>query len=81
MSAKVGVRVGLLVEVGVDVKVQVCPEPSVQGVLVTVKVLVGAGGAGAEGLLLLGQPVRKRPRPVIKMPENITNRECFIKPT
>jgi hypothetical protein len=59
-----GVAVVVLVGVAVKVKVQVLPKPSVQGVLVTVKVLVGTGVEGATGLFLAGQPMIKKETPI-----------------
>ncbi len=65
LGVLVGVTVAVLLAVEVKVKVQVWPELSVQGVLVTVKVLVAAGAAGLEGVLLLeGQPRVKKATPI-----------------
>jgi hypothetical protein len=65
LGVLVGVTLAVLLGVAVKVGVQVWPKPSVQGVLlgVPVKVEVGAGADGEEGLFLLGQPMMKRALP------------------
>jgi hypothetical protein len=77
LGVLVGVTVAVLVGVREKVGVQVCPEPSVQTVLVTVKVKVLVGAAGLEGLLLFeGQPMVKKTIPINN--ENIPRIRNFI---
>lgn len=80
LGVLVGVTVAVLVGVWEKVGVQVCPEPSVQTVLVTVKVKVLVGAAGLEGLLLFeGHPIVKKTTPIKS--ENIPMMRSFIEIT
>jgi hypothetical protein len=72
----VGEEVGVLLGVAVKVEVQGVPWLFWQGVLVMVKVFVGAGGGGAVGLLFLGQPAMNMELPAktdIKLKPRIRN--------
>lgn len=59
LSSAVGVRVGLLVDVGLGVAVSVLEGIAVAvGVLVGVEVLVGGGGDGVPGQTLSSQRMK-----------------------